>query len=474
MTCLPVLFFLVVCLYKKIYTEFKHVILDMAAQETNNTIKKGSYSSLHGFDCVSYDDHPRAFYQVVHEQLDLNKGINGALISALAFQFFAHSRLVEKQNAAKLNENPDNKDQDPAKNKQEKGDVSKPRLLVLKRKKEGAKDESALLDQSIVIGVIIQIPSVLFISEFDNLITIASPKETDTKDKQIYATGSHKKNNENDNKQENENEAKINEEIDRMHKELIELIILNLNPIDDSKDFEVSGNRKSVELIGKMYNSTKKQYGKQENYTKIAFFDENTNATNENDKKNDNSNENNDENENKENNLFSLTKMKQNIYCLKNTKNHYDVWIEHELAKCKLKIDFQHKIFETYFGHFIFGDKSSNVQIDLVRQWYPLFCKDVGLAYTKSGEDRIVQMIASKHGYFWAIETSKNSKNATRIITVTDDKTKKDIELELVSFAAFSGFTPNMARIGFVCDKYFVLLYYIMFYSLCFKFGFVY
>ncbi len=80
----------------------------------------------------------------MNDYSDKKSGINGAIISSLAFQFFAYSKMKQ------TNENKNN-------------ETKSSRYLIL------SKSESNKVNKDTIMAAIIQLESVIFLSTFNNI-----------------------------------------------------------------------------------------------------------------------------------------------------------------------------------------------------------------------------------------------------------------------------------------------------------------
>lgn len=264
--------------------------------------------------------------------MDKQAGINGAIISSLAFQLFAYSKLKKDNDESKDNGNKMGK------------------YLILRISNDKA------LSKDTTIAAIVQLQSVVFVSTFNNI---------DLKDEQML-------------------------------KQCMSVLVSNLDKIESTSGLELCGNKQIIDLL---INELK--------YDKL----------------------------NRKN-------IEENVYLCTNTKK-YDEFCQERIEKCKLKIDnVTDKNREELFGHLIEGIPENEEQINLIKEWYPKFCTDVGLKFNQAGLNSMIRNMKSKKVYFWGREKAQIQDKGA--------KEQKDPEYELVSLAAITGYTPHMARIGFV------------------------
>ena len=300
--------------------------------------------------CICYDENTaEKFYQSVNEYLDKQDGINGAVISSLAFQLFAYSKL--------------NKDKDENKNDQQQAESTKNnRYLILR------KSNDKQLSKETIIAAIVQLETVIFLSSFTNIDL--------------------------------NNEATL--------KQCIQILTKNINPIESAKGLEICGkNKQIIDLLIAELKFDKLEY----------------------------------------------KEMEQNVYLCTNTKK-YDEFCKERIEKCKLKIDnVTDKNREELFGHLIEGDPENEEQIKLIKEWYPKFCDDTGLKFNEKAQDAMIRNMKSKKVYFWGREHAKDDSmidDKDKDKKNVDEKKENKVGYDLVSLAAFTGYTPHMARIGYV------------------------
>ena len=216
-----------------------------------------------------------------------------------------------------------------------------------------------------VIGVVIQSGDMLYLSDLNNL-----------------NTGKHVEIDKKELEQEKKKNDNANDELLILQKELVQVIILNLNSFDLSfKGVIMIGDSKLFELFVNMYDNTIKKYGKHNKDNMELFFNPTKNE--------------------KIESIFNLTvETTFYVFRLKNTKDYYDVW------KSKNSQN------NNTIGHFIIPDKkNANFEsiVNLIKKWGPSICPDMGLLYSKSWEDKIISYIKKQRAFLWAIEIDTES-----------------------------------------------------------------
>eukprot|EP00484_Ammonia_sp_Unknown_P018238 CAMPEP_0197032942 /NCGR_PEP_ID=MMETSP1384-20130603/11479_1 /TAXON_ID=29189 /ORGANISM="Ammonia sp." /LENGTH=367 /DNA_ID=CAMNT_0042462673 /DNA_START=14 /DNA_END=1117 /DNA_ORIENTATION=+ len=298
------------------------------------------------FSCIAYDEQTAAqFYQSVNEYLDKQAGINGCIISMLAFQLFAYSKLKQTQT-----------DND---NEQKTQDIdANSRYLILRHANDDA------LNKQNIIAAVVQLEGVIFLSTFNNLDLSDATKLDDA----------------------------------------VQVLCTHMNAIEDAKGLEICGDKPIIEALLKRLKLEQ----------------------------------------------AARSDMEQNVYLCTNTKK-YDEFCTQRIEKCKLKIDnVADKDREELFGHLVEAEEDNEVHVKLIKQWYPLFCADVGLKFKESGMNALIRNMKTKKVYFWGREKPKMIEKEKAAEQKQEQQQTNASEYDLVSLAAFTGYTPHMARIGFV------------------------
>eukprot|EP01083_Nonionella_stella_P069614 185668_1 len=289
--------------------------------------------------CILYSNETAdKFYDNVNRYLDKHSGINGAMISTLAFQFFAHSKPLKP----KKDKQDDNKEKEEATHFNPNNPNTRHLILTTSSAKP--------LSKETIIAAVIQLHGVLFLSTFTN-IDINNPNEVNN---------------------------------------VIKVLCKHLHPIQDPAGLEICGNKLIIDAL----------------ISELKFNDANR------------------------------KEMEQKVYSLYSTTK-YDKFCEERMQKSKLKL----------FGHLIQANAENEVHLNTIKAWYPKFCVDVGLKFKEEGLNRMIANMKSKKVYFWGREQPKPKQ---KLVDSKDEKKQENVEYDLVSWAAITGYTPHMARIGYV------------------------